>query len=447
MKEESLKQILNHIGKQAFPDDTDSWTPIKDRLVHNPEYKNTAHVTYIHPQRRLHLRYMIFGIVITLLITTTIFLFSPGGEALAETLRHLFQPVSVQQLPTLSSEAMASPTFAPTFAVTLSSILDPEPIITPLPYPTSQTTPELNPCDLDPYGYTCRIVNAERVAGFDAKEFPVDPQGFFFKTVSQAEPGVIWLEYDVIGGGGYLFLSQGLGIDFPAFTGEVPGSAIEAVQVSGRAAEYVAGVYVNGGVYTETTWLPCCRFRLRWTDDERWYEIDKEAALATTDYMTKDVMIQMAEQLVYQPVTTQGLRLDHLNSLAEASQVAEFAILAPSVLPAGFIFNYASYDKGLSQLRLNYAPPDGQGIAGIWIIETPLDKVSLSPGDREEKSMGESVDINGTPGVYTSTDPYHHQLTWQFGEVEITLIIYSSESWYGGSFTRDQILEIGRSIK
>lgn len=285
------------------------------------------------------------------------------------------------------------------------------------------------------------------MAGFDAKEFPADPRGFHIQAVAQAKPGEIWLEYDVIGGGGYLYLSQGIGNEFSPFTGAVLESAIETVQVGDHVGEYVAGDYFYGGVLTETTWLPCCRFQLRWTDGEHWYELDKQSAMTQTDYMTRDVMIQMAMQLVDQPAPAKGPRADYLTSLAEATQLAEFTILAPTLLPDKFAFEYANYDKDLSQLRLIYTPPDGQGIASVLIFETPINKVSLAPGDNGGEIKGEAVDVNGNPGVYFSDNPYSHVLTWQAGGIKITLWVYSSEIWYGGSFTKDQILEIGRSVK
>jgi hypothetical protein len=151
--------------------------------------------------------------------------------------------------------------------------------------------------------------------------------------------------------------------------------------------------------------------------------------------------------LVNEPNPVLEPRADHLTSLDEASRLASFTVAAPSLLPDGFVFEYAQYNADLSQLRLFYAPPGGQGVASISIVETPLDKVSLAPDVNGEEIEGEAVDINGNPGIYFSNDPYSHALTWKSGEIEITMWVYSSEIWYGGSFTKEQILEIGRSVK
>lgn len=464
MEEKILKKTLEQLGQQAFPDDTDPWTPIQNRLVKDPAVMRLKQApTYPVQHRLLRLRLLLVSVV-ALTLLAAILLLTPGGEALAETLRHFFRPVSVEEFPTPPSEALATPTFAPTFAVTLVSVQEATPVSTPTPdprssaqgstsfvtaspVPTGFSPSGLSDCNTDLYGYTCRIAQAEKAAGFDAKEFPVDPPGFHFKTAHGRVPNAIWMEYIAIGGGGYLYLSQGLGSDF-LYSGAAEESAIETVQVGDHIGEYLFGDYAYGGVYgNRITWVNCCRARLRWTDGERWYEIDKQAALPQTDYMTKDVMIQMATQLVDQPESVQVPRPDYLKSLEEASQVAEFPFLAPSLLPERFVFDYATYNITLSQLRLFYTPPGAQGTATVFIIETPLEYVSLAPGDNGEMVEGEAVEINGNPGIYFSADPYAHILTWESGELKITMWVYSSEEWYGGSFSKDQVLEIARSMK
>lgn len=136
------------------------------------------------------------------------------------------------------------------------------------------------------------------MAGFDAREFPAVPRAFRFAQVSSAVPGTIRLEYRVIGGGGYLFLSQGIDSEFPPFTGSVMESAIEPVKMSDSMGEFVAGNFFYGGELKQPTWSACCRLRLRWTDDGRWYELDMQSAMEQTDYLTKEVMIEMAAELV-----------------------------------------------------------------------------------------------------------------------------------------------------
>ncbi|OGN75730.1 MAG: hypothetical protein A2X25_02900 [Chloroflexi bacterium GWB2_49_20] len=451
MKSRRIRLIFDQLGKQAFPDDTDPWTSIQTRLATEQAMMKPGQVSDQPPRSQVLSRPLVPRIAFALLIIISIFMLSPGRQALAETLRHLFWPTSKEQFPPLTSQQLATPTFAPTFAATLASAQNPKPTETLVPVPTNLSPDLISACGIDPYGYACKIARAEKQAGFDAKEFPADPEGFVFRAVEKAISGEVWIRYNVIGGGGYLYWSQGIG-EFPEFTGAAPESAIEEVQVGENRGEYVAGIYGSGNVLpAEYTWSSCCRQRLRWTDGERWYELDKQAALPQTDYMTREAMIQMATQMVDQPSPTQSLRADYLTSLTEASQLTEFEILAPSILPDGFRFDYASYDKDLSQLRLTYTPGGTQGsepgAASILIIETPLDKLSLAPGVIGEELKGETVNINGYPGTYFSDNPYDHWLTWRTSSLKITLMVYSTKELYGGSFTKEQILEMGKSMK
>lgn len=135
MNEKYLKLILDQLGKQAFPDDTDPWTSIQNRLAQERAAVNPSHTTIHHPQRQPRRLRLVAGIVMALLAVAIIFLLTPSGRTLAKNLSHLFRPISVEQLPTLSNEALAPPTFAPTFAATLASIQENEPVNTPSPVP------------------------------------------------------------------------------------------------------------------------------------------------------------------------------------------------------------------------------------------------------------------------------------------------------------------------
>lgn len=443
MNERRLKLVLHHIGCQTFPDTIDPWAPVKEKLIKEKHLEEQGDLLMLHRPVRTRQIGFTAGISLIVLLILAFLLFTPSGKAFAQAVFHLFHPTGSEQLPSPSSAEMATPTYVPTFNVTLTAI-EPTKV---LPMATDPNMSAVAACASDPYGYACKIAWAEKIAGFDAKEFPSAPEGFFFKEVSQVEPGVIWLEYDVIGGGGYLFFSQGLGSDFPAFTGAVEESAIEEVRVGPYLGEYVYGDYVIGGQYTKYTWLACCRTRLRWTEGDRWYEIDKEAAMPQTDYMTKEVMIQMAEQLVFKPEIVKTPILDHLASLSEVAGVVPFKILAPTLLPPEFDFFYASYDPEITEVKLFYAIPGREGEASITINEIPLENYTPLPADVEEMKGAGIVSIHGNQGKYLSQSAYSHLLTWQADGKNITLLVYSNEILYGGSFTKDQILEIANSMR
>jgi hypothetical protein len=435
MNDKRLKQVLDQLGSQAFPDSTDPWTPLQKRLARGqvglPDGKKTP--------RPVQTRRLALGVGLVLLFLTVALLVSPEGQALAEAFKHLFRTAATEQFPTPSAGELASPTPEPTFGVTLVPAGGMVPTLPSAPTGTPQAA--LDPCGVNSYvwGYTCWMAHAEKMAGFDAKEFPFAPKEFVFAEVAQDDPGIIMLRYDLIGGGGYLYFTQGIGgQEFRSNLAQ--DSAIEQVMVGPYQGEFVVGDWVIGGANTTYIWLPCCRERLRWTEGDRWYELDKEASIPQVDYMTRDYMIQMALGMVYHPDPIQSPRADYLSSLDEAAQLAGFTILRPSVLPQAFTFWYASYDKDLSQLKLNYSTSnrEQQGVTMV-IVETPLDKVALDSGIKDWKKFeGEKVDVNGYPAIYFG-DGSGGGLNWDTADLHITLQVDNA--------TREQILEIGRSMK
>ncbi len=442
-----LHSMLNHLAqKAALPGEIDLWPEIQVRLAAGKPFSQPRKPDMNHISAK-NKRYWAAAFGALALVLAMALLFAlPEGRALADAIRHLFRITSQEQLPKPSGEEIAAPTNVPTFMVTLAPAAAAASTPTPYPLPTSASVTMPDVCVPDLYAYACRIFWAEQSAGWDAKELPADPAGFVFKDVLIANPGEILLEYDMIGGGGYLMFSQGPGDHFPSFTGMAPESAIEEVQVGPFQGEYVVGDYAIGS-QSNAYWQSCCRLRLRWLESDRWFELDKEASAPQVAYMTRDTMIQMALGLVDRPAPAQRLNPDYLASPDQAAQVAGFAVATPAVLPEGFVFKYASFNKDLSQLRLNYGPPGDAGVASILIVETPLDKVPLSPGDNGEALKGETVDINGSSAIYFSDSAYNHALTWQAAGLKITLWVSSSETGYGGGFIRAQVLGIARSLK
>lgn len=448
----TLQSVLIHIAQEEIPEkDINLWHSLQKNLSSSQLIKKRGTKMMFSRnssklKRNLSIRISV-GVGLSLAIIAAVIFLTPERQVLAEAFKHLFMPFTADQFPKSSPGELIGPTEAPTFAVTLMPSSDHGAVATPGDSAGELVNESDDPCSIDPYGYACEVQHAENKAGFDALEFPSDPKNFIFEGVIKAEPGEIMMEYDVIGGGGFLYLSQGLG-EFSSFTGLVPENDIEQVWVGTNRGEYVMGDWAIGGVYKEVTWVSCCRYRLRWTEGDRWFEIDKQASLGpVTNYMTREVMIEMGKNLVSHPVEATSPRMDHL-SLAEASQQTTVPILSPSSIPQGFQFGYASYDKDLSKLVLKYYPNGDpmRGNAEMVIVETPLDKVNLAPGENGEELKGETVVIKDYPGIFFSSDPGNHILSWRTDTLKITLSVRSNQ-YYGAQFTKEQILEIARSMQ
>ena len=449
MNDKRLKLILEQLGQQGFPDETDGWEMIQRRLTRPQGMAKSVHKPGGKVLRQTNSLRLVVGIGLALIIIFSIFVVIPNKQALADAWKHLFQPAAAGQIPTPSNKELATPTFPPTFAVTLApaNIVKVSPTLRATQLSTPQSS--LDACGINSYMWdsTCWIAFAEKKAGFTAKQLPSNLQGFVFSEIAQAIPGSIMMRYVAIDGNGDLIFTQWNGNGFPTFRGAAPESAIEEVQVGDYQGEFVAGAWATQSSDPKVYWNSCCRYTLRWMEGERSFELELNAD--PSPYSSRAAIIQLATQLVDHPMPAAGPRADYLTSLAEASQLAEFAISSPGLLPEDFIFRYGSYNKDLSQLRLRYAPPGVEGLAsaGISIVETPLDKVSLTPEENGENLKGDNVDINRNAAIFSSNNnQLTNIVTWEAGELRITLTVWSS-SGYGGTFTKDQILEIARSMK
>lgn len=437
------RQVIHHLAEIDVPGDKDAWQIMKKRLAKN-ESANRG---------RPHLRGITLRLVTALgsavVIILVIFAIAPARHALAEALRWLFNATDAQEIPIENSLRVATPTFAPTFSITLSPVAAGSLQRTPALVPTDIDPISKSACADDPYGYTCKIAWAEKKAGFDAREFPAVPDHLKFDDVYVNRNNEIIIQYSLIGGGGYLYFFQGMDNEPQSTTSEVYSGAIEKVMVGNYPGEFVAGMFVTTGDPPVYSWSPAGRARLLWTEGERWFELDSEACMKTYFCPGRDELIQMASQLVDKPLPENGLNEGYLENLDEVDQLADFDILVPTILPQKFEFSYASYDSDLYQVEINFCPTDmqDQGAARIMIVETPIEKVFLNPTENEKEITGENVEINGQSGIYVSNSGFYHILTWQHEKLRITLSVYSSDLWYGGIFTKEQVLEIARSMQ
>ncbi len=86
-----LKQTLEEIGKQAFPDDQDAWAKLQQRMGR----EGTPNImTNTKEQQRLKRLKLVFGLGSAVVIAAIILISLPGNQALAKTLRSLFLPDS-----------------------------------------------------------------------------------------------------------------------------------------------------------------------------------------------------------------------------------------------------------------------------------------------------------------------------------------------------------------
>lgn len=438
-----------------------------EQLLENTQLPSTARlekrltsapwtVRAVNRRRTLRAASLIALAGILLLVVT------PPGRAFAQSLFRFFVPAQRVSFPVPeSSSEIDVSTPAPTFALPLATV------------PPSSHAPVKSPIPScgRPSEYACQIALAELQVGFDAREFQAVPQGFVFAGVqSDAALRSLTINYDVFEGGGSLTLQQGEGdlLISTSSWGEVPASAIQKVEVNGNYAEFARGVFVVLPGTASATWNADVPVeRLRWSEGDRWFSLEKFGDTAPVEYLDKEAMIALAASLVDRPsqLTIPSLGDDYKLSLAEVETAAGFDVLEPTILPAGFEFMFAQYDPAGQFVRMMYRPIEqDQASAGLLILQTPrrvagdLSSCSVCPAGMEEQ-----VQVNGTIAYYTrgalftgsdieplstpvwQPDDPNYSLTWATPDLIIT-INFSANEWYGGQISREDLIRIAESM-
>ncbi len=431
MKPKQIKQILEHIGEEAFPAGNDPWPAIRQQVEAQLPTRETAQHT-----QRLRLA---AGVGAALVLAVLVMAFTPAGQAFAQALQGFFKIIEVEQISTYPPEAIKSSTPVPTFVAAVLGT--PEPTATPEPLPTGTNDPALAPCYEDLTSSACKIAQAEKFNRVDLKQFPTDPEGLALKRI-ESYPGQIIMHYEQINGGLWLDLKQGVADEFPSIGG-APAHAIQDVMIGEYPGQFVIGMFAYQG--SESIWIDGTRYRLRWMEGEHWFEIDVVNGFEG-NYGDLETFIQLAESLVYDP-EPEGLRADFLTNMEDAAQLAEFTPLEPRLLPEEIFFDHGEYDESRATLLLQYTPGE-QGLSFVALYETPLDKVSLSPDlDQVNNYAGEEVEVNGYSGMYYEINQYNKIVIWHTDELRIRLQVFINDAWDSRIFTLEQILEIANSVK
>jgi hypothetical protein len=255
--------------------------------------------------------------------------------------------------------------------------------------------------------------------------------------------------------------------------GQVPPSAaVERVRVGEFEGEYVRGYFVIKPGASGAVWDPEAHVRrLCWREGGLLFELRLGGRVAPVEYLERDTLIALAESLVYRPVVAEERRRpDYLRSVADAETLAGFDVLEPTILPEGFVFEYATYDARTRMVRLSYSAPTGPGTAAVVLFQTPQDNVDAKeplegfPQDEIEMvQVGEAcgyyaegvgmVVFEGTqtPGTATPTavwqpDDPQRTLTWTVDGLAIRLHFFTSQ-WYGGRLDKAAMIELAESLR
>ncbi len=148
--------------------------------------------------------------------------------------------------------------------------------------------------------YVEEVLETESRIGYDLKEFSEIPSGFTFYAFTEfPEHGIVIIAYE--SEYGQISLQQGLG-DFPngGSFDQVPSHEVQTVNVNNNPAEYVYGYFLVFSGETSATWVSDSSVqRLRWREDDRWFEIELKIPLDSPGFQDMAGLINLASNLVY----------------------------------------------------------------------------------------------------------------------------------------------------
>ena len=161
-------------------------------------------------------------------------------------------------------------------------------------------TPTPTPIRREMGAYADEISKVEQQLGFALKEFSEIPAGLTFSRIGVfPEKGIISIGYE--SKGGHLTLKQGLG-NFPedGSFDQVPSYEIQLVMIGEYPGEYVQGDFIMLAGETDATWVSDLSIqRLRWREDDRWFEIGANISPDKAEYLDIYALIRLAENLLY----------------------------------------------------------------------------------------------------------------------------------------------------
>jgi hypothetical protein len=274
MDDKHLQQTLLRLAEDGVPADANLWPALRARLAARtgpalaekgtPMLKSVAGGAWPLAARALG------AATVTLLLLVAALLATPQGRAWAQSVWQFFSVAP-----------------ADSFAV--------QPVADPAAGSPTAVAPSVNAaeCGAD---LACQVQSAEALLGFT----PVVPDERFAGLTLQAVDaagGILRLSYAAQGGGG-LVLSQGQGDLTASRWDEVAAEAVEAVQIGGVPGEFVQGTFVVPAGSSSAVWNSDAPvLRLRWQQDDRYFELAKLGDPEYLEHLDKAALIALAETI------------------------------------------------------------------------------------------------------------------------------------------------------
>jgi len=200
----------------------------------------------------------------------------------------------------------------------------------------------------------------------------------------------------------------------------------------------VGGSWFNDEDGSSETWQPASIFHtFRWMEGETYFTLEilfDDNDTWSPAYWTEEGMLALVEIVMGAradfPAT---INLNYLTSIEQAEEVSGLDLLAPALLPEGFIFARGAYDAETGLVRLFYQPDDGsRGSSGISlvIIQGAAGSQPAPTWEGYPPEALAAVSVGGFPAVFARggvTDGIYDpeaglHLAWETAELSIHMI-------------------------
>ena len=361
MEEQAFKKILQTQAETAIPDDHDPWPTIHERLIRGRQIKACAEEKIPRSvSRKTGIRLATVALV-SALLSLMFLAWTPGGRVLAQSVIRFFQTTDLRAFPVPAEFATsASQAAEPSTAVPTSmAILEPA---TTHPSGVSGCDPESGEGTL-----MCELSTLEAQLGFSVEVLPFQSSELVVERVVPEPASQSLAIYYTNPYSLDVSLRQGLG-EFPSEEDYrlIPPEGVRSVRIAGSPGEIVRGMFVQRAGEDQLEWWPsAAMLRMRWREDQRWFEISRFGTPEFSTVLDEAELIWMAEHLERES-STAAIGFPTTAELAESQ--AGIDVKIPVAVPAGFHFRYAQVPDEAGRVMLVYSTPADSGPRGFMVI-------------------------------------------------------------------------------
>ncbi len=462
MSNNNLKrQVIHHLAEQGVPADYDPWNEVITQLERNQAGRKMTQQSRMGAPIKFDLNMRFTRVLAMLLVflVGTVFFLTPQGQITAQNLFQLFRRAEsdVLPLPTgLPTEPiLPTKTPVPTQVVGLEAVMTEEPsaFITPTPKEKMEQ-------GTITYGLT--ISEAEELAKFAIRVPKTLPSGYRLTEVtfdSRTRAVQQIYKFSPYQSGEMFVLHQ----EPSQPTDPIGQSAeIDQIQVGDTMVEAVNGSWFSAAGSNQVEWFNDGPFHTyRWQQDG--FTFTLEFLVDDTfspAYLTKDDMQAVVEMVIgTRSELPEKVNINNLASVEAVEQVAGFQLLAPTLLPEGFVLERAVYEPDNQRAIIIYRPEDTAGSMNhpSLIIFEILKGDEIPPTTYQDELPPEAIEqvkIGKISGIFQrgamvdgKYDPSSGlSLHWETNDLSIT-INYSGSSSHPSQLDKTDMIKIAEGLQ